>query len=78
MPKRVEWAPPPRSPWAGVNRCLVCGSKLKFAPNASPKGTDEQGVKSCSHNHRRFSVEGQYDSSGQWQLTFIMPDPGKR
>lgn len=57
-------------PWKKINKCVVCGTKLVFAPSTVTGAEPEEGIKSCSHNHATFSVYGGYDSVGIWNLTF--------
>lgn len=58
--------------WAGVNRCVVCGSKLRFAPSTVPDSRPEEGIKSCAKNHAVFQVYGVYSDDG-WHVTFYLP-----
>lgn len=65
--------------WVGINRCVMCGSKLRFVPTSRKDGASrEEGAKICEYNHERFSVYGGYDSGGNWQVSFVLPRKGAR
>ncbi len=61
------------SVWKMVNRCIVCGTALKFVRSSIPGAKEDEGSRYCEHNHKRFSVYGEYDGNGRWTLTYQLP-----
>jgi hypothetical protein len=64
--------------WRRINRCVICGSKMTFAPSKRKDAKEPEGVMSCEQNHHRFMVEGRFDPAGEWYLSFLLPPRGKR
>jgi hypothetical protein len=66
-------------PWKFINRCLICGDKLRFEPSTIEGSKQEEGSKFCQQNHSRFSVFGAYDNNGVWHFWYRFPQKaGKR
>lgn len=63
-----------RRPWAGVNKCVVCGTKLAFQPSVRKDAKEYEGRKMCKQNHALFSVNGAYDGDGEFHYVLYM-DP---
>lgn len=59
--------------WRKINRCVVCGTKLKFLSSSEPGKKPEEGMKICTQNHNAFMVLGSYDEAKQWHVTFVLP-----
>lgn len=60
------------SPWKGVNKCVVCGTKLKFEPSKDKDAKPDEGTRYCEQNHARFNVYGKFHDD-LWVLTFALP-----
>lgn len=66
-----------KNQWKHINRCVICGGKLKFEQSESRDAKPEEGVKACAHNHGRFAIMGFYDALGNWDYRYYYPVSSK-
>jgi hypothetical protein len=59
--------------WKGINKCMICGAKLKFDPAAGDKGKHGEGKKYCEQNHPKFIIFGQYAPDDEFQIKLMLP-----
>lgn len=59
--------------WHLVNRCIVCGSKLKFVPSPRSDAVRGEGMKICDNNHAAFRVIGVFNDERRLDLDFVLP-----
>lgn len=61
--------------WKLINKCLICGTKLKFEPaDDFAKAKRGEGKKTCEQNHKRFVIFGQYNDSGTFDMKMMLPN----
>lgn len=61
------------NPWSKINKCIICGTSLRFIPTGTKEALPHEGSKICEHNHKRFTVTGAYNMEGVFTYDFIIP-----
>lgn len=63
-----------RNQWSKVNKCVICGARLRFVQSNFPDAKQGEGERYCEHKHERFSVWGIWiEAEKTWTVRFVMP-----